>query len=80
MLIDWPGLGAAPRGYHAAVSLDVLTRFRAPDAAPLVERFLAGLRRRLPLSGGRRPRELAVALGTGAARMLGGDSSNQQRT
>jgi hypothetical protein len=42
VLIDWPGLGAAPRGSQAAVALEVLLRFKAPDAAPLVERFLVG--------------------------------------
>jgi hypothetical protein len=42
VLIDWPGLGAAPRGAQAALALEVLLRFRAPDPAPLVERFLAG--------------------------------------
>jgi hypothetical protein len=42
VLIDWPGLGAAPRGSQAALTLEILLRFRAPDPAPLVERFLAG--------------------------------------
>jgi hypothetical protein len=42
VLIDWPGLGAAPRGSQAAAALEVLLRFRAADPAPLVERFLAG--------------------------------------
>ena len=42
VLIDWPGLGAAPRGSLAAVSLEILLRFGAADPAPLVERFLAG--------------------------------------
>lgn len=42
ILIDWPGLGAAPRGSLAAAALEVLLRFRAADPAPLVERFLAG--------------------------------------
>ena len=42
VLIDWPGLGAAPRGSRAALSLEILLRFGAADPAPLVERFLAG--------------------------------------
>jgi hypothetical protein len=42
VLIDWPGLGAAPRGSLAALALEILLRFRAADPAPLVERFLAG--------------------------------------
>jgi hypothetical protein len=42
VLIDWPGLGAAPRGSQAAAALETLLRFRAADPAPLVERFLAG--------------------------------------
>ena len=42
VLIDWPGLGAAPRGSQAAAALEILLRFRAADPAPLVERFLAG--------------------------------------
>jgi hypothetical protein len=42
VLIDWPALGAAPRGSQAAATLEVLLRFRAADPAPLVERFLAG--------------------------------------
>ena len=42
VLIDWPALGAAPRGSQAAAALEVLLRFRAADPAPLVERFLAG--------------------------------------
>jgi hypothetical protein len=42
VLIDWPGLGAAPRGSLAALALEVLLRFGAADPAPLVERFLAG--------------------------------------
>jgi hypothetical protein len=42
VLIDWPGLGAAPRGSQAALALEILLRFRAADPAPLVERFLAG--------------------------------------
>ena len=42
VLIDWPGLGAAPRGSLAALSLEILLRFGAADPAPLVERFLAG--------------------------------------
>jgi hypothetical protein len=42
VLIDWPGLGAAPRGSQAAAALEVLLRFGAADPAPLVERFLAG--------------------------------------
>jgi hypothetical protein len=41
VLIDWPGLGAAPRGSQAALALEILLRFWA-DPAPLVERFLAG--------------------------------------
>jgi hypothetical protein len=41
-LIDWPGLGAAPRGSQAALALELLQRFGAADPAPLVERFLAG--------------------------------------
>jgi hypothetical protein len=42
VLIDWPGLGAAPRGSQAALALEILLRFGAADPAPLVERFLAG--------------------------------------
>jgi hypothetical protein len=42
ILIDWPGLGAAPRGSLAALALEILLRFGAADPAPLVERFLAG--------------------------------------
>jgi hypothetical protein len=42
VLIDWPGLGAAPRGSLATVALEILLRFGAADPAPLVERFLAG--------------------------------------
>lgn len=42
VLIDWPGLGAAPGGSQAASALEILLRFQAPDPAPLVERFLAG--------------------------------------
>ena len=42
VLIDWPGLGAAPRGSLAAAALEILLRFGAADPAPLVERFLAG--------------------------------------
>jgi len=42
VLIDWPSLGAAPRGSLAALALEVLLRFGATDPAPLVERFLAG--------------------------------------
>jgi len=42
VLIDWPALGAAPRGSQAAAALEILPRFRAADPAPLVERFLAG--------------------------------------
>ena len=42
VLIDWPSLGAAPRGSQAAAALEILLRFRAEDPAPLVERFLAG--------------------------------------
>lgn len=42
VLIDWPGLGAAPRGSLAALALEILLRFEAADPAPLVERFLAG--------------------------------------
>jgi hypothetical protein len=42
VLIDWPGLGAAPRGSQAAAALEVLLRFGATDPVPLVERFLAG--------------------------------------
>jgi hypothetical protein len=42
VLIDWPGLGAAPRGSQAAAALEILLRFGAADPAPLVERFLAG--------------------------------------
>jgi hypothetical protein len=42
VLIDWPGLGAAPPGSQAALALEVLLRFGAVDPAPLVERFLAG--------------------------------------
>ena len=44
LLIDWPGLGAAPRGAVAAAALEVLMRFRAVDPAPLVQRFLEGWR------------------------------------
>ena len=42
VLIDWPSLGAAPRGSLAALALETLLRFGAADPAPLVERFLAG--------------------------------------
>jgi len=42
VLIDWPGLGAAPRGSLAALALEVLLRFGAADPEPLVERFFAG--------------------------------------
>jgi hypothetical protein len=42
VLIDWPGLGAAPRGSLAAAALEVLLRFAAADPAPLAERFVAG--------------------------------------
>jgi hypothetical protein len=42
VLIDWPSLGAAPRGSQAALALEILLRFGAEDPAPLVERFLAG--------------------------------------
>jgi hypothetical protein len=42
VLIDWPGLGAAPRGSLAALALEILLRFRAADPAPLMEQFLAG--------------------------------------
>jgi hypothetical protein len=42
VLIDWPALGAAPRGSQAALALEILLRFGAADPAPLVERFLAG--------------------------------------
>jgi hypothetical protein len=42
VLIDWPGLGAAPRGSLAALALEILLRFKAADPAPLVERFFAG--------------------------------------
>lgn len=42
VLIDWPGLGAAPRGSLAALALEVLLRFGAADPAPLVEQFFAG--------------------------------------
>jgi hypothetical protein len=42
VLIDWPALGAAPRGSRAAAALEVLLRFGAADPAALVERFLAG--------------------------------------
>src|SRR6266542_3877886 len=42
VLIDWPGLGAAPRGSLAALALEILLRFGAADPAPLVGRFLAG--------------------------------------
>jgi hypothetical protein len=42
VLIDWPGLGAAPRASVAALALETLLRFRASDPAPLVDRFLAG--------------------------------------
>jgi hypothetical protein len=44
VLIDWPGLGAAPVGSLAAAALDVVLRYRAADPAPLVQRFLAGWR------------------------------------
>src|SRR5262245_29063219 len=33
VLIDWPGLGAAPRGAQATAALEVLLRFRARDPA-----------------------------------------------
>jgi hypothetical protein len=46
VLIDWPGLGAAPRGSQAALALEILLRFGAADPAPLVERFLADWSRR----------------------------------
>ncbi|MBV9535172.1 MAG: hypothetical protein JO321_07140, partial [Solirubrobacterales bacterium] len=42
VLIDWPSLGAAPRGSLAALALEILLRFGAADPAPLVERFFAG--------------------------------------
>jgi hypothetical protein len=42
VLIDWPGLGAAPRGSQAALALEILLRFKAADPAPLVEWFFAG--------------------------------------
>lgn len=42
VLIDWPSLGAAPRGSQAALALEILLRFGATDPAFLVERFLAG--------------------------------------
>jgi len=42
VLIDWPSLGAAPRGSLAALALEVLLRFEAADPAPLVEEFFAG--------------------------------------
>jgi hypothetical protein len=42
ILIDWPSLGAAPRGSLAALALEILLRFEAADPAPLVQRFLAG--------------------------------------
>jgi hypothetical protein len=42
VLIDWPGLGAAPRGSQAALALEILLRFGAADPAPLVARFLDG--------------------------------------
>jgi hypothetical protein len=42
VLIDWPSLGAAPRGSLAALALETLLRFEVADPAPLVERFLAG--------------------------------------
>ena len=42
VLIDWPGLGAAPRGSLAALALEILLRFGAADPAPLVEQFFAG--------------------------------------
>ena len=42
VLIDWPGLGAAPRGSQAVLALEILLRFGAADPAPLVELFLAG--------------------------------------
>jgi hypothetical protein len=32
VLIDWPGLGAAPRGSLAALTLEILLRFRASAA------------------------------------------------
>jgi hypothetical protein len=44
VLIDWPSLGAAPRGSFAAAGLETLQRFRAADPGPLVQRFLAGWR------------------------------------
>ena len=42
VLIDWPGLGAAPHGSQAALALEILLRFGAADPAPLIERFMAG--------------------------------------
>ena len=42
VLIDWPGLGAAPHGSLAALALEILLRFGAAEPALLVEWFLAG--------------------------------------
>jgi hypothetical protein len=42
VLIDWPSLGAAPRGSLAASTLNVLLRFHASDPAPLLQRYLNG--------------------------------------
>jgi hypothetical protein len=56
VLIDWPSLGAAPRGSLAAATLEALLRFRAADPAPLVQRFLEGWPRR---SGRKRNRGAA---------------------
>ena len=54
VLIDWPGLGAAPRGSLAALSLEILLRFGAADPAPLSSgSWPAGSRRALTGAGSR---------------------------
>ena len=54
VLIDWPGLGAAPRGSLAALALEVLLRFGAVDPAPWWSGSLpAGFRRGLTRAGSR---------------------------
>jgi len=54
VLIDWPGLGAAPRGSLAALSLEILLRFGAADPAPLSSgSWPAGSRRALTRAGSR---------------------------
>jgi hypothetical protein len=42
VLIDWPSLGAAPRGSLGALALELLLRFKASGPGPLVEQFLNG--------------------------------------